>query len=419
MNTVKLAFRGLLRNRRRSLVTLLTIALGFAAISLFAGYAHNIYDGLARQSIHGEMLGHLTVSKRGMSTEGKLDPERYILRGEEVTAITALIEAEPHVKLVAPRLGLSGLISNGRASTIFVAEGIGAEAMRSLQAGLITEKEKGLGMYDDMLKSLDPERSEVALLSSGLAKMLRLEIGDTAPLLSNTLTGQVNALDIVLGDTFNTGSAGSNDKFALLSLDMVRQLYDTPGAADRLTVLLDDAAQTGPMRERLLGKLRASGYDVEIQTWEELSNFYRQVHNMFDMIFGFIFLIVLTVVVMSVANSMGMTVIERTREIGTLRAIGLKRFGVVRLFTLESLLLALVGCAVGLVVTLGVRWGVNAAGISYIPPDSSSEVLLLIDLDAERLLSTLLLMAVVGSLAAFMPARRAAKQPIIDSLGHV
>ena len=77
MNTIKLALRSLMRNRRRSLVTLLSIALGFAAIALFAGYTHNVYDGLARQSIHGEMIGHLTLSKRGMSKEGKLNPEKY------------------------------------------------------------------------------------------------------------------------------------------------------------------------------------------------------------------------------------------------------------------------------------------------------------------------------------------------------
>ena len=106
-NTFKLALRGLLRNRRRSLVTLLAIALGFSAIALFAGYTHNVYGGLARQSIHDEMIGHLTVSKRGMRTEGKLDPERYLLTQAEVNAISQLLRDEPHVKLVAPRLALS------------------------------------------------------------------------------------------------------------------------------------------------------------------------------------------------------------------------------------------------------------------------------------------------------------------------
>jgi putative ABC transport system permease protein len=140
---------------------------------------------------------------------------------------------------------------------------------------------------------------------------------------------------------------------------------------------------------------------------------------MFDMIFGFIFSIVLTVVVMSVANSMGMTVIERTREIGTLRAIGLKRSGVVRLFTTESLLLTLFGCALGLVVTLAVRYGINLADIHYTPPDSASAVPLLVDLDYGRTLFTLMLMLVVGTFAAWLPARRAARQPIMDALGHV
>lgn len=122
---------------------------------------------------------------------------------------------------------------------------------------------------------------------------------------------------------------------------------------------------------------------------------------------------------MSVANSMGMTVVERTREIGTLRSIGLKRWGVVRLFTTESMLLTVIGCTVGLLITLAVRWGINVAGISYTPPSSASPVPLLVDLDVGRVVFTFVLMAVVGTLAAYLPARRAAKKPIIDALGHV
>ncbi|TAJ83139.1 MAG: ABC transporter permease [Gallionellaceae bacterium] len=419
MNTVKLALRGLMRNRRRSIMTLLAIALGFAAISLFAGYTHNVYDGLARQSIHGELLGHLTLSKRGMSKEGKLNPERYMLNADEVARITALLRNEEHVKFIAPRLSLSGLISNGRASTIFIAEGIAPEAMQQLQTSYLTEEESRQGMYADFIKKLDPAHSENALLSFGLADMLHLKKGDQASLLSNTLTGQANALDITVESTFNTGNAGSNDKFAFMSLSLAQTLYDTAGAADRLTVLLDDVAQTEIMRDRLQEKLRAAGLDMEIKTWQDLSDFYNQVHNMFDMIFGFIFSIVLTVVVMSVANSMGMTVVERTREIGTLRAIGLKRRGVVKLFTTESLMLTLIGCASGLLLTFGVRYGINVAHISYTPPNSASAVPLLVDLDFGRTIFTLVLMLVVGTLAAYLPARRAAQQAIIDALGHV
>ena len=413
-NTFKLALRGLLRNRRRSLVTLLAIALGFSAIALFAGYTHNVYGGLARQSIHDEMIGHLTVSKRGMRTEGKLDPERYLLTQAEVDAISQLLRDEPHVKLVAPRLALSGLLSNGRASTIFIAEGVEPRAMARLQ-----QSEADNAVVPKIKKQLDPARPEVVELSEGLADMLHLASGGQGAMLVNTLSGQANALDVTVGHTFNTGNARSNDKFAFLTLDLTRTLLDAEGRADRLTVLLDDVSQTKMLRDHLLTKLNGAGYAVEIQTWQELSDFYNQVHGMFDMIFGFIASIVLTVVVMSVANSMGMTVVERTREIGTLRAIGLKRSGVVRLFTTESMLLTLIGCLLGLLITLAVRWGINLANISYIPPNSVAPVPLLVDMDIGRVSFTFILMSVVGTLAAYMPARRAARKDIIDALGHV
>jgi putative ABC transport system permease protein len=418
-NMFKLALRGMMRNRRRSMMTLLAIAFGFSAIALFAGYTHNIYDGLGRQSIHGEMLGHLTLYKKGMRKEGKLDPERYLLTAQEVDAISKLVKEEEHVKLVAPRLGMSGLISNGRASTIFIAEGIEPEAVLKLREGSLTEKERNSGMFDNMKMRLDKDRPELVCLSEGLAEMLHLKEGEQAQVLVNTLGGQANAADVSLGKSFNTGNAGSNDKFAFVSLALARTLLDAQGRAQRLTILLDNTSQTEPMRDRLQTKLKAAGFDVEILTWQELSDFYNQVHGMFDMIFGFIFSIVLTVVVMSVANSMSMTVIERTREIGTLRAIGLKRSGVIRLFTMESMLLSLIGCVTGLLIALLVRWGVNAANISYVPPNSASPVPLLVDLDVGRTIFTFILMGIVGTLAAYMPAKRAANKDIIDALGHV
>ena len=418
-NLFKLALRGLLRNRRRSIVTMLAIAFGFAAISLFAGYTHNVYDGLGRQSIHGEMLGHLTVYRKGMRTEGKLDPEKYLLTAAEVSAISKLVGEEASVVMVAPRIGLSGLASNGRASTIFIAEGIEPDAVVKLRSGALTEQERKSGMFDNMRMRLDSEHPEVVGLSEGLAELLHLQEGEQAQVLVNTLSGQANAADITLGKSFNTGNAGSNDKFAFVSLSLAQSLLDAAGRADRLTVLLNDVGQTELMCDVLLKKLTAAGYDVEIKTWQELSDFYTQVHGMFDMIFGFIFSIVITVVIMSVANSMGMTVIERTREIGTLRAIGLKRSGVIRLFTLESMLLTLIGCATGLLIALGVRWGINVANISYTPPNSASAVPLLVDMDTGRIILTFIMMGVVGTLAAYMPARRAAKKDIIDALGHV
>ena len=138
MNTLRLAWRGLLRNRRRSLVTLLAIALGFAAITLFAGYTKNVYEGLAQQAIHAGLLGHLTLNKRGMTREGKLDPGRYLFNAAEIARIKSLLDDEPHIELIAPRLTLSGLASNSRVSTIFIARTLfGSVASGSAQPSTI------------------------------------------------------------------------------------------------------------------------------------------------------------------------------------------------------------------------------------------------------------------------------------------
>lgn len=416
---IALALRGLLRNRRRALVTLAAIALGFAAIALFAGYTHNIYRGLSQQAIHGELLGHLTLSKRGMTREGKLNPERYLMSAEEVGRITALVRSEPQVKLITPRLALSGIVSNGRASTIFVAEGLDPAAARELQAGMFTNMRPAQVAAVGGVQVLDAGNPDSVALAAGLAGLLHLKPGDSAAVLTNTLGGQANALDIQVAGLFNTGNAATNDLYAYMPLQLVRSLYDADGRADRLTILLDDVDATESVRAALLKKLAAAGFDVEISTWNELSAFYTQVHGMFDMIFGFIFSIVITVVVMSVANSMGMAVVERTREIGTLRAIGLRRRGVISLFVGEAALLVLLGCIAGMLLTLGVRYGINVADISYVPPNQTSRVPLLVDLDTARIAFTALMMAAVGAFAAWMPARRAAKQPIIDALGHV
>jgi putative ABC transport system permease protein len=416
---IALALRGLMRNRRRGLVTLLAIAIGFAAIALFAGYTHNIYRGLSLQAIHGELLGHLSLSKRGMSREGKLDPARYLMTAEEVSRITELVKAEPHVTLVTPRLAVSGIVSNGRASTIFVAEGLDPTAARELQAGLLSEMNVTREVAQGGVQVLDAAKPDSVALAAGLGALLHLQPGDSAAVLTNTLGGQANALDIQVAGLFNTGNAATNDLYAFMPLQLVRSLYDAEGRADRLTILLDEVDATESVRASLLIKLKDAGFEVEISTWQELSAFYNQVHGMFDMIFGFIFSIVITVVVMSVANSMGMAVVERTREIGTLRAIGLRRGGVIGLFVGEAALLVLLGCIAGLLLTIGVRYGINLADISYVPPNQTAPVPLLVDLDTSRIVFTALMMAAVGALAAWMPARRAAKQPIIDALGHV
>jgi putative ABC transport system permease protein len=407
MNTFQLGVRNLRRNARRSLTTLLSIAFGFTAVALFSGYTKEVYRGLTLQAVHGELLGHLSVARRGMKLEGRLHPERYLLRPEEIGRIEEIVRQHYPAARIAPRLDLSGLASNGHVSTIFLADGVSPGDMRALRGPR------------PAAATLSAEAPQGVAMARGLAALLGLRDGDDASLLVSTLHGQANASDATVLNTYNTGNAGLEDKAVFVPLELARSLYDAPGRADRLTILLPDIALTGGARARLAPAFAAAGLDVEISTWQENSAFYRQVKGMFDMIFSFILAIVLTIVVMSVTNAMGMSVVERTREIGTLRAIGLRRAGVVRLFVTEALLLVGLGCAAGLLLTLLVRSGVNAAGLSYTPPNGTGRVLLLVGLDAGKLAFTAGVLSLLGLVAALFPARRAARRPVTESLAHV
>ncbi len=302
MNFIVLGYRNLLRNARRSLAVVMTIAIGFAAVTLFAGYMKMVYRGLADQAIYGELIGHLTISKRGMATEGRLHPEKYLLTKDEIARITNAIRAAEAEWFIASRLALSGILSNGRASTVFIAEGVNPADMQVLRGPRV--------MASGALKV---DQTNGVTLADGLAGVLGLHEGDDAAVLVSTIYGQANASDVSIIDVFSTGNAGTSDKFMFIPLSLARLLSDADERADRLTLIQREGTPDEERRQKLADTLNATGLDLEVRSWEEMSGFYRQVKSMFDMIFGFLLAIVLTIVVMSVANSMSMGVIERTR----------------------------------------------------------------------------------------------------------
>lgn len=408
MNFIKLGLRNIFKNRRRSLVTILAVALGFAAINLFSGYIHNVYNGLADQAIRGEGLGHLTLMKRGLLREGKLEPENFLLKAEDLDQITQLLMEDEAVRLVTPRLGISGIVSNGKVSTIFIGEGMVPDDTAVIRGDFRADRGG----------ALDPARPIAAVFAADLADMLGLKRNDFAVLVTSTVEGLTNALDVDVGEIYNTGNAGTNDKLLLLPFAFAQRLFDTHGA-DRLIVLLHDRGQTLAAQQRLSDKLRVAGFDIEIKTWLELSSFYKQVKNLFDMIFAFIFAIVIVIVMMSIINTMSMAVMERTREIGTLRSLGMRRWDISWLFSVEGILLVMLGGLVGVALTLVIAFLVNQAGFSYVPPNNTDAVLLQVDIVPWVMAQAFTFLGVVAAIASLLPARRAARMVIVDAMGHV
>ena len=410
-NWLKIASGNIWKNKRRSLVTILAVAFGFAAVSLFRGYMNNIYDSLRNSAIRGEGLGHLTLYKKGWLLEGKLDPDKYMFTKGEMDTITALLENDRDVVLVTPQLRIAGLASNGRVSTIFIASGVIPSDELVIKGSWATSRP----VIGEPLSEKNAYGVEMA---QDLAAILNLKPGDDGVVMATTPDGQMNALDIHVSGVFDSGSESTNDKFMRVPFSFAQSLYDTD-KADRLVILLDDWQKTEAARLRLQTILEDAGLECEIKTWNELSAFYTKVKGMFGMIFMFIFTIVFVVITMSVVNTMGMTVLERTREIGALRAIGVKRSGISSLFAIEGALLGFMGTVGGVVLNIIVWFGVRMADIRYVPPGRSSEVSLIVNLLPLVMVKLTLFMVLLSLLAAIIPARRAARLKVVDALGHV
>jgi len=410
-NWIKIAIRNILRNKRRSFVTLVAIGVGFAAVSLFRGYTDNTYFGLRESAIRGEGLGHLIVYKAGWLQKGKLDPERYMFSKEEVKKITEIVTEEKDVVLATPQIHLTGIVSNGNISTIFLAQGVVSKDDRTIKGAWASFRPiTGEGLNDKKQYGIE--------MAQDLAKHLNLEPGKDGVVMVSTLSGQMNAMDFQVSGVYDSGSDATNDKFMRYNYDFAQSLYDTQ-MAERIVILLNDWKKTEMMRSRILDKLAGQGIACEIKTWNELSLFYSKVRGMFDMIFLFLFSIVLVIVVMSTVNTMSMAVLERTREIGTLRALGLKRRGVSLLFAIEGGLLGFLGSLIGMALHLSVWAIIRGISPTYTPPGVSTPIPLIVNLVPQSMAVLMIFLIFLSLAAAILPARRAAKQNVVDALGHV
>jgi putative ABC transport system permease protein len=421
MTWIRIAVRNLLKQKRRSAFTLGAIALGFASVNIFGGFTRYMYWGLKEAYIYAQGNGHITVFKEGFRTEGRLDPGQYLLSAADIEAVRNICSEDPRVRVVTPQLFITGLVSNGEVSTIFLGVGkVPSEAeaiIRSSRVFDFVTMEEAWALLADGKPLADDEAHGVGM-SRGLAEKLDLEVGSDLILVSPTVEGQMNAESAEIFFLFNAPEELMNDKFLTVNLELARSLYDTE-SADRLTILLEKDVQATGVKKDLERAFAEKGLDLDVELWRNLFPSFTKVASMFNIIFTILFTIVFVIVVLSVVNTINMAILERTREVGTLRALGLKRRGVIVMFAVESATLGLLGSLAGLVITVAAWIGIEVFQPRWMPPMMSREVVLHIYLVPKYFLLATVFLLLLSVMSAAVAARRAARMSIIDALGHV
>jgi putative ABC transport system permease protein len=399
---LKFAWQNTLRNRRRSLVTVSIAALGTAGILLAGGFALFTYQSLAEAA--ARQSGHLVLGQPAQFTDEEDTPLQHGL--DNVAELRTRLLADPQVRAVLPRVEFSGLISNGDKSVVMMGLGVEPDAEFSVKGPFVSVT------AGDVLASgaSEPE----IMMGEALARNLKAQPGSSLTLLASTSDGALNAMDVRVKGIFSTGVPDVDKRLLYADIATAQKLLNSPKVST-VGVFLSRMEHTGVAQARLA----AANPALTVQTWEDQAFFYKSVRDLYNRIFGALGAIIGLIVVFVVTNAMSMAIIERTREIGTLRAMGTLPKQLMATLSLEGMLLGGVGALSGAALALGVSLFLYVVPVEMPPPPGSSKGYPLnISIDPSLYMITIAAMVALTMLASAWVARKTVHMSVVQALAH-
>lgn len=460
-----LAVRNLLRNWRRSVSTLVALALGLTAILLFNGFEANL-----KATMHTAVLrvgGHLQVQHKDYFLFGGGNPAAYGIAGyapllQRLRQDPALA---PMLAVATPMLRFGGLAGNFDAGITRTVIGSAYEAADISRMRQWNEFKVPGTRRQFPLEGTQPD---AAIVGIGVARVLQLcgplnipqcpqpsTSESTRARSGKSLPDDIAALAQAENATAQTHAGGArielltssargapnvttlnivaaedqmfkelDEVSVLVHLEQAQRLVfgRKPPQVTALMIQLKRTADVQRAHAHVQRILREAGVDdtLVVRDFLELNPFHRQSEQLFDFIFAFIFVLIGGIVLFTVGNTMNTAVVERTVEIGTLRAIGLRQQGVRRLFMVEGLMLGLAGAVLGLLMSMVLGALVNRSGLTWLPPGSSEHLPLQLRVlgNLGIVAGTATILVLIATVSAWWPAWRAAHLKIVEALRH-
>lgn len=400
MSNLRIAGRNLSRQRRRTAMALGILVGGIASYVIAGGFIAWIFHDMRESTIHTQ-LGHIQIVRPGYLREGLADPYRYLLPAHG----TIGWQHDDRILTVAPRLAFSGLASLGDATLSFVGEGIDPVAEAPISRAISM-------MSGDDLRSCGNDAC--AILGEGLAANLGAATGDTIVLLATTASGSLNAVELRIAGIFATKIKTYDDTVMRVPIHTARTLMRVDGATTWV-VLLSRTDDTDTVVADLRQRLPAA--DFELHAWHELADFYNKTVALFSRQIGVVRLLIALIVVLGISNTLTMAVMERTTEIGTAMAIGIKRRGILLQFICEGGLLGLTGGVLGVIIAAALAALISAIGIPMPPPPGMARGYIgAIAVSPALAWDAFLLAFGTTLLASLFPAWKASRMNIVDAL---
>ena len=465
MKTLSLALRNLLRNRRRSLTTLLAMMIGLVTILVFGGYSRNVI--YAMQTGYVQLHGHLQIQRKDYFLYGSGNPAAYGIADYQgiIDAVKNDPILAPLITVVTPKLQLGGIAGNFSAGV----------SKNVIASGMVVAEQNQMRLWDDYGSAsytpkiaLGGTSPDSVVIGTGVARMLQLctllkvancsqpiqaqqpagnesktapddinalsalEKNNAAPtsqttieMLAANLHGAPNVASLNVVKAENWGLKEFDDSYMVMHLAQAQKLI-YGAAAPQISAIQIQLQHTTeiPAAKARLDQLLVTTFKetpLEVLDYQTLAPIYGQTIQFFDSVFGFIATLIGVIVLFTVGNTMSMAVVERTTEIGTLRAIGQRRGGIRRLFVIEGTMLGLIGASLGVLSALLIAYLINHAGLTWTPPGYVYAYPLKVRIwgDLRLIFGSAIGLVIVAIISAWWPANRASKMMIVDALRHV
>lgn len=373
---VQVAIRNVGRNKRRALITMFTVFLGVSVVmgarALLNGLQLEFKSGLIRK-MHGE----LQVHHRGYQDTLESNPYKILIPFDE--KMIATIKSTLGIQDVTPRLRVMGLLNHQKTQSTTPVM-ISAFDSRTelevcprfrdaLQRGRLidsAQEQESVAVQDEDLseaKGLDEGTSaqDLKLLTNGpqakghhqmlvtssLMRGLQAELGDEVVVLLQDKNNMQQAVIAEIIGVVDYAMPGAPARMAWLDFKTVQSTLSLQGLTSEIAIRTVSDENLEQIRSDLSQRL---GSDTVVETWLELSGFLRDVMSLQNMIFNVVLMIVFLIVISAIINTSLMTVMERTREIGTLMALGYQRRHIMFLFLCEAAVIGIIGGTCGIVL---------------------------------------------------------------------
>jgi len=336
----RMAWRNAWRNPRRTAVVVTAVAVGIAGVVLTMAVNYGMVVQMMETAISTE-LGHLQIHAAGFDQ----NPELAVRLEDGGDAGAEALAGLGGVAAWARRVRAEGLITSPRSSA--GVRVVGIEPEREAEVSIIARSVRE-GRYLDGV----PRR---VLVGEKLARRLEVDVGDKVVLSVQDLAGDLGAEALRVAGIFKTPMGELDGGTVFVRIDEGQALFGLGRAVSEIVVVADDRARVPALREALAARLPGA----EVRSWKELRPVLVYLVKLFDQMALWLYVAAFVAMAFGIANVLLMAVYERIREIGIMMAVGMKGRRLVVMIVAESLLVTLLGLALGFAGAVAGVWALQ------------------------------------------------------------